>query len=577
MLEILPISLSRLLLGLALSCATLEAVASAAQAGTQEKILFILDGSGSMKAKIDQVEKIAIAKEVMIQLIKDLPDQVQAGLEVYGHRSKGDCGDIELMVPIGQGNKSILIDKIQSINPKGKTPITKALELAAERLRTAEEESTLVLITDGQETCEADPCALVKSLKGQGIKLKVHVVGFDVSREEKDQLVCIANAGGGKYFTANNTAQLKEALTEVKQAVVAKIEARKPEPTPKTEAPGLRLTGVLKEGGPAIDKDISWKILETKADLEGQHKQIAYEIGPSRVFHLPSGRYLVNAKYGDARVSREIEVKAEEAATQIIVFEAGQIRLSGILTQGGSAIEKDIVWKIYEPKTDLEGQRKQVAYEISPNRVFTLAAGRYLLEAKYGDALAKQEIEIKAGETSNQAIDFNAGQIRLSAALSEGGPAIAKDIVWKIYEAKADLEGQRKRAAYEIAPSRVFTLPAGHYLVEPNYGDAHIQREIEIKPGDGYALTINLNAGQVKLGAVSGGSPLTKNVEWRIYQNKAEQEDKGKRVAYEIKASHVFTLNAGDYLVEARLGEARVETEFSLKAGEQKELPVEIK
>lgn len=315
MLEILPISLSRLLLGLALSCATLEAVASAAQVGTQEKILFILDGSGSMKAKIDQVEKIAIAKEVMIQLIKDLPDQVQAGLEVYGHRSKGDCGDIELMVPIGQGNKSILIDKIQSINPKGKTPITKALELAAERLRTAEEESTLVLITDGQETCEADPCALVKSLKGQGIKLKVHVVGFDVSREEKDQLVCIANAGGGKYFTANNTAQLKEALTEVKQAVVAKIEARKPEPPPKTEAPGLRLTGVLKEGGPVIDKDISWKILETKADLEGQHKQIAYEIGPSRVFHLPSGRYLVNAKYGDARVSREIEVKAEVRLT----------------------------------------------------------------------------------------------------------------------------------------------------------------------------------------------------------------------------------------------------------------------
>lgn len=195
-----------------------------AEAGA--RVLFILDGSGSMRAKIQQQEKIDIAKEVMIGLVRELPAGVQAGLEVYGHRRKGDCEDIELMVPVGQGDKSDLIKRIQSIEPKGHTPITKSLQMAAETMAATEEETTLVLVSDGKETCQGDPCALMKSLKNKGIKLKTHVIGFDVTDEEKQQLACIAEAGGGKYFTAKSADQLKLALGEVRQEVVEKIEPR---------------------------------------------------------------------------------------------------------------------------------------------------------------------------------------------------------------------------------------------------------------------------------------------------------------------------------------------------------------
>lgn len=79
-----------------------------AQTDTRAKsnILFILDGSGSMWAQVDNIPKIAIAKEVMIRLIQQLPDSVEAGLEVYGHRSKGDCNDIEIIAPIGKSDKT---------------------------------------------------------------------------------------------------------------------------------------------------------------------------------------------------------------------------------------------------------------------------------------------------------------------------------------------------------------------------------------------------------------------------------------------------------------------------------------
>ncbi|HML94213.1 MAG TPA: VWA domain-containing protein [Thermodesulfobacteriota bacterium] len=203
-------------------------------------VLFILDGSGSMAAQIDGKPKMDVAKEVMINAIKGLPDDVNIGLEVYGHRSKGDCDDIEMLAEVGPTDKAALIEKINSIKPMGKTPITKSFEIAGEKLAATEDETTIVLVSDGEETCEGDPCALVKSLREKGINVRVHVVGFDVGDKEKEQLSCIAEAGGGKYFAADSAAQLEEALAEVEQEVAVK---KAPEPAQNILPTGGDKTG----------------------------------------------------------------------------------------------------------------------------------------------------------------------------------------------------------------------------------------------------------------------------------------------------------------------------------------------
>lgn len=199
-------------------------------------ILFILDASGSMAGQVDGKSKMDVAKAVMADLIDGLPDNVNVGLEVYGHRSKGDCNDIETMVDVGAINKQALIDKINSIQPKGKTPIAKSLEMAAQKLGSTEEETTIILVSDGEETCEGNACTYIKDLREKGINVKVHVVGFDVGQKEKEQLSCIAEAGGGRYYTANNADQLKKALTEVKEEVVAKAEGAGEAPVSKLKA-----------------------------------------------------------------------------------------------------------------------------------------------------------------------------------------------------------------------------------------------------------------------------------------------------------------------------------------------------
>jgi Mg-chelatase subunit ChlD len=111
--------------------------------------------------------------------------------------------------------KEDLIRNVKAIHPKGQTPIAGSIRLAVDQLKALEEETTIILISDGKETCDPDPCAAVRQLKDVGIKFILHVIGFDVSAEEGRQLECLAEAGGGIYVPASSAEKLDEALRVV--------------------------------------------------------------------------------------------------------------------------------------------------------------------------------------------------------------------------------------------------------------------------------------------------------------------------------------------------------------------------
>src|SRR5690606_2200119 len=64
-------------------------------------------------------------------------------------------------------------------------------------------------------TCDPDPCEVAADLTDGGIDVAVHVVGFDVDSEARQQLQCIAEAGNGSYIDAADTQSLTTALTQV--------------------------------------------------------------------------------------------------------------------------------------------------------------------------------------------------------------------------------------------------------------------------------------------------------------------------------------------------------------------------
>jgi len=200
-------------------------------AADSPRVVLVLDASGSMWGQIEGRAKIVIAKEVMTELIDKMPADFQTGLMVYGHRRKGDCKDIEMVVPVGPHNGAAMKAKIQAISPKGKTPLSEAVRQAAQALRYTEERATVILVSDGLETCDVDPCALAAELAMSGVEFTVHVIGFDISKEDQGRLRCLADKTGGLFLAADDAGSLREALFKT-------VEEVKAPPPPVVEEPG---------------------------------------------------------------------------------------------------------------------------------------------------------------------------------------------------------------------------------------------------------------------------------------------------------------------------------------------------
>ncbi|WP_417809035.1 vWA domain-containing protein [Thioclava sp.] len=211
-----------------------------------------MDGSGSMWGQIDGVNKIVIARTVVGQILADFPPDENLGLTVYGHRERGNCADIETIVAPGPNTGAEILEAVNAINPRGKTPMTDAIIAAAQALRYTEEAATVILVSDGIETCNPDPCAAARALEEAGIDFTAHVVGFDVTEAAAlAQMQCIADETGGQFLTASNADELSDALSKVTATVQA-------EPGPIAALVTFR--AIRGEDGPEVTSNVVWQI-----------------------------------------------------------------------------------------------------------------------------------------------------------------------------------------------------------------------------------------------------------------------------------------------------------------------------
>ena len=189
------------------------------QAATNVEL--ILDASNSMWGQIQGVAKITIAKDVLEQIINGLPDAMNVGLRLYGHRyglnDRRACQDTELNVPIGPVDKAALVDIIKKIQPKGKTPLVHSVLQAGSDFKDIPNGS-IILITDGIESCNGDINSIAPALKESGIELKLHIVGFDIKEAEaRAELEAIAKSTEGMYLDAKDSQELLSSLEQTLQ------------------------------------------------------------------------------------------------------------------------------------------------------------------------------------------------------------------------------------------------------------------------------------------------------------------------------------------------------------------------
>tara|TARA_R110002072_G_scaffold150586_11_gene299090 strand:- start:790 stop:2136 length:1347 start_codon:yes stop_codon:yes gene_type:complete len=179
------------------------------------RILFVFDASKSMFARWQTGEKIKVAQRLMTKMLDSLQSldsrNFQIALRVYGHQKPvppQDCNDTRLEVPFGDNNFARVKRVIRGLRPKGTTPIARSLLRSAHDFPECENcRNIIILITDGVESCDEDPCAASRFLQKKGITLKPFVIGIGLDVNFKNTFECVGN-----YFDAADEKTFQKVL-----------------------------------------------------------------------------------------------------------------------------------------------------------------------------------------------------------------------------------------------------------------------------------------------------------------------------------------------------------------------------
>jgi Ca-activated chloride channel family protein len=404
-------------------------------------VIFIFDASGSMWGQVEGKAKIQIAKEVLTGLIQDLPEGINVGLVAYGHRKKGDCQDVEELVPLSVLDKDKIIKKIQAINPRGKTPITLSVQKTAEKLKNIDEETTIILVSDGKETCAGDPCELVKQLKAKGAKFTMYVIGFDVTMEEKAQLECMATAGGGTYHEAKNASELSTAAKKMVEKTgkfgIFKVFAL------KNNKPFTPWIEIFREG----EKQPLWSgPIETKEGNPGE-----------RAFKLLPGAYHAKA------IDHKLPQKPFISFSGIRIIEGQTVEKTADFTDGILQVTTLMNGKPLNMPVELYmpgGKKYYTHWTANGVRKFNLPPGTYDVKVinlnvpPLKPAQTFTGVEILAGQTVEKTADFAVGFLKVTAT-KDGKPFNTPIELYK--------EGKKYYNHWTSNGVRIFTLLPGTY------------------------------------------------------------------------------------------------------------------
>ncbi|MFI5220689.1 MAG: VWA domain-containing protein [Bacteroidia bacterium] len=180
------------------------------------RILFLLDASGSMYSQMGNSTRIIVAKKMLNNLMDSLKlaKDVEVALRVYGHTSppnRRDCHDTRLEVPFKPNNYEEIKKRVEAIKPKGTTLIAYSLQMSAGDFpKDPGVRNVVVLITDGIEECEGDPCTVSEALQSSGVILRPFIIGLGSTAEFRKAFECV-----GRYYDANTEESFNEVLNVV--------------------------------------------------------------------------------------------------------------------------------------------------------------------------------------------------------------------------------------------------------------------------------------------------------------------------------------------------------------------------
>jgi Ca-activated chloride channel family protein len=206
---------SILFLGIFILSASIFAQVPQQRLPEKTRILFLLDGSGSMLARWENTYRITVAKKLLSDFVDSLRTvyNLELALRIYGHQYDQKlkrCDDSRLETPFAPNNHDRIIGVLKNLGPKGNTPIAYSLEQAANDFpMDGKARNIIIIITDGIESCDGDPCAVSLQLQRKGIFLKPFIIGIGMDKKFEEQFGCM-----GSFYDAANISEFRRALNQ---------------------------------------------------------------------------------------------------------------------------------------------------------------------------------------------------------------------------------------------------------------------------------------------------------------------------------------------------------------------------
>jgi Ca-activated chloride channel family protein len=420
-----------------------------------QETLIILDVSNSMLGQVDGRSKLWTARTVMEALTAAVPPRTRMGLMAFGHRRPGDCEDVEVLVSPGPVSARVFARLANPLVPRGRTAIANALQEAARSV------PRVLLITDGGENCAPDPCAEVRAVKASRPGFVAHIFGLDVvDPKDAADLRCMAEATGGRYFSAPSMPALAAAIAEVAGTPPLAITPTGPpvRPAPPGTQTLLSMEASELPGGSPVPVD-SWNLIALGTERSGvpdaaQRRSVMTDnrtIQPQ--IRLDPGRYEVRLAVGNARIVERFDVEGERMQHRV-VLQLGTLRPIGALAAGRPS--RLGTWTIFADEVPGYQTGEQVMLLEGLEPMLRLTQGSYRLQFREGEASAEAIAFLEAGQLVSARVNLAAADITLLP--SRGGrPIVAQ-------AAEIRRAGEEAAMATSTAVRPRFVLPAGQYL-----------------------------------------------------------------------------------------------------------------
>ncbi len=498
---------------------------AAGPVAAQSKTVLVIDTTAQMSAKLGQVRKIDAVKSAVADAVTRMDPQAPLGVWAFGIDPAKKCEDKAALVPIQPaGTAAPALDKaLRPVQPKaGRAPVFGALQAALAAAGEPKDAAISAIIIAGTgDDCLSDICSNAKTLHTIYPNAKLSVLGVHMSEQPAASLTCAAKAMGGEFTAVKSASDLDKLLRQS--------------------------LGISADAKPA-KASMNQPAAAEPAKTQGGDKMLA-----------------MGARGQAAPAAPPVSPEAKPAVPQAPQPEPNTL-LSAVLADGQPPLDAGVTWEIYKIVTTPTGQQKMAE---TPSWVggggkaqARLAEGRYAVRAAYGFASAEDSIAVNGGK-AEKTVALNAGTIAAEGLQTQGAGA-ADGAFFKLSRRKQG--GGLEELGRSSETPTAFHVNAGEYVLSASAGPAALASTVKVEAGKVSVVRMALNVGTLEIKAYeTEGAAGTVPAWQRIYPAAGAGK---KPLLIAGGAAPRVQLPAGDYRLETVYGNARVESVFSIAAGQ---------